>query len=166
MKHLKTILAVAVMALAMALPSISTAQYSDQRLDDFLNHHPDVRHDLERNPDLIYNSRFRQQHVELEEFMQSHPGTWGKLPNANRWGGYGPDHNWHDRDWWNAHDPNWVREHHPDWSAHEEHHAAEVEHYPGNPHPYPGNPHPYAGNPPPYSGTPANQPHHHNGNPN
>jgi hypothetical protein len=146
MKHLKTILALAVVAFAMAIASISTAQYPDPRLEDFLNHHPDVRAELQRNPNLIFDRQFRSQHAELEEFMQTHPGTWGKLPNATRWGGYGPDHSWHDRDWWNSHDPNWVRDHHPEWAANAEHHAAEGEHYQGNPYVH--------------EGTPANQPHH------
>lgn len=167
MKHLKTILAVAVVALAMGLPSIATAQYPDQRLNQFLDHHPDVRHDLERNPDLIFNSRYRRQHVELEEFMQGHQGIWGKLHGANRWGAYGPDHNWHESDWWHEHDPDWMHRNHPEWAenhpewrgevTHEEHHAAEEEHYHGNPHEY--------GGPPPNQPPPPNHGHHGDHNP-
>ena len=41
MKHLKPLLAVAVVLLAMAMPSISAAQYNESRLDNFLGKHPD-----------------------------------------------------------------------------------------------------------------------------
>ena len=40
MKHLKPILAVAIVMLAMAMPSISRAQYHDERLDNFINQRP------------------------------------------------------------------------------------------------------------------------------
>ena len=40
MKHLKPILAVAIVMLAMAMPSISRAQYQDERLDNFINQRP------------------------------------------------------------------------------------------------------------------------------
>lgn len=116
MKHLKPILAVAVVMLAMAMPSISAAQYHEERLDNFLSNHPGVRADLERNPNLIYDRRFREQHAELETFLQNHPGVWGKLRDSGRWGAYGPDHNWHEADWWHEHDPNWANKNHPEWA--------------------------------------------------
>lgn len=116
MKHAKTTLSVAVVLLAMAMPSISAAQYPDQRLNQFLDNHPTVRHDLQRNPDLIFDRRFRQQHLELQEFMQSHPGVWGKLQNANRWGDYDDSHEWHESDWWHEHNRSWMYAHHPEWA--------------------------------------------------
>ena len=33
-----------------------------------------------RNPNLIYNRQFRDQHPDLQEFMQNHPNVWEKLP--------------------------------------------------------------------------------------
>ena len=40
MKHLRPMLAVAIVMLAMAMPSISAAQYHEERLDQFLNDVP------------------------------------------------------------------------------------------------------------------------------
>ena len=116
MKHLKPLLAVAIMMIAMAIPSISAAQYHEARLDKFLNDHPDVKAKLERDPDLIYNKGFREEHPELQQFMQNHPSVWGKMPNHDRWGAYGPDHNWHEADWWHQHDPGWMYKNHPEWA--------------------------------------------------
>ena len=55
MKHLRPMLAVAIVMLAMAMPSISAAQYHEERLDQFLNQRPELKEQLERNPNLIYN---------------------------------------------------------------------------------------------------------------
>lgn len=116
MKHLKPLLAVAIVMIAMAMPSISAAQYQEARLDKFLNDHPDVKAKLDRDPNLIYNKGFREQHPELQQFMQNHPSVWGKMPNHDRWGAYGPDHNWHEADWWHQHDPGWMYQNHPEWA--------------------------------------------------
>ena len=90
--------------------------YGEPRLDHFLDSHPGMKTQLERNPDLIYNRNFRKQHPDLEAFMQNHPNVWGKLAGSGRWGAYGPDHNWHEADWWHEHDPGWLYKNHPEWA--------------------------------------------------
>ena len=54
MKHLKPILAMAIVMLAMAMPSISHAQYQDERLNNFINQRPNLKNQLEQQsqPDL------------------------------------------------------------------------------------------------------------------
>ena len=79
MKHLRTIVAVAVVMLAMALPRVAAAQYHESRLDNFLDSHPKIKADLSSNPDLIYDKHYRHKHPELQEFMQEHPNVYGKL---------------------------------------------------------------------------------------
>ena len=117
MKHLKTLLAAAVVLFAMAMPSISAAQYyHEERLDHFIDSRPELRNQLERNPDLIYNKAWRERHPDLQSFMQEHPNIWGKMPNSGRWGAYGPDHSWHESDWWHDHDRAWMWTHHPEWA--------------------------------------------------
>ena len=116
MKHLSAMLAVTVVLLSIAMPSISSAQYHEERLDKFLNEHQNVKAYLVRNPNLIYDKSFREQHPELQEFMQNNPQIWGKLANNGRWGAYGPDHQWHEADWWREHDPSWVSKNHPEWA--------------------------------------------------
>jgi hypothetical protein len=146
MKHLKTMIAITVLML-MGLSSIASAQYPSERLNRFLDGHQKVKAKLERNPDLIYDRRFREDHPELQAFMQQHPEIYGKLHNSGRWGAYGPDHEWHESDWWHEHDPGWMyqnhpewaeehadwredREHHPEWFKHEEHEEhEEAEHH-------------------------------------
>src|SRR6202040_698948 len=46
MKHLRPMLAVAIVMFAMAVPSISAAQYHDERLDRFLNERPQLKEQL------------------------------------------------------------------------------------------------------------------------
>jgi hypothetical protein len=116
MKHLKPMLAIAVVLFAMAMPSISSAQYNEQRLDNFLNQRPQLKRQLERNPDLIYNKNFREKHPDLQQFMQNHPNVWGKMAGSNRWGAYGPDRNWHESDWWHQNNPGWMYQNHPEWA--------------------------------------------------
>jgi len=116
MKQLKTMLAIAVVTIAMALPSIAAAQYHESRLDNFLESHPHIKADLSRNPDLIFNENYRREHPELQKFMQDHPQIYGKLHNHGFWGEYGPDHEWHDADWWHEHDPGWMYKNHPEWA--------------------------------------------------
>lgn len=115
MKHAKTLLAGAILLLVAAMPSMARAQYHEQRLDRFLNEHQNIKADLMRNPDLIYNRRFRHEHPELQEFMQNHPNVWGKLPNYRRWGDYDERREWHDADWWHENNPNWIASNHPEW---------------------------------------------------
>ena len=117
MKHYRTVLATAVVLFAMAMPSISAAQYyHEEKLDRFISQRPELKKQLERNPNLIYNKEWRERHPDLREFMQNHPQTWGKLPGHDRWGAYGPDNGWHEADWWHDHDRDWFYRHHPEWA--------------------------------------------------
>jgi len=116
MRHSKTALSIAVMLLAMATPSISAAQYPDQHLDRFLEKHPNIQADLMRNPDLIYNRQFRNQHPALQDWMHQHSNVWAKLPGASRWGDYDESHEWHESAWWHEHNPSWMYAHHPEWA--------------------------------------------------
>jgi hypothetical protein len=116
MKHLKPVLAVAIVMLALAMPSISRAQYHDERLDNFVNQRPALKAQLDRNPNLIYDKAWREKHPDLQGFMQNHPNVWGKLPGSARYGAYGPDHNWHEVDWWHQNNPNWMYSNHPEWA--------------------------------------------------
>jgi hypothetical protein len=116
MKHLKFMPAVLIVLFALAMPSISAAQYHEERLDAFLNQRPELKRELERNPNLIYDKKFREQHPDLQGFMQNHPNVWGKLAGNERWGAYGTDHAWHGADWWHEHDPGWMYQNHPDWA--------------------------------------------------
>ena len=116
MKHLKTILSVTIVMLAMAMTSIAAAQYHESRLDNFLGSHPHLKADLSRNPSLIYDKQYRREHPELQRFMQDHPNIYGKLRDSGRWGAYGPDNEWHEADWWHEHDRVWMWEHHPEWA--------------------------------------------------
>jgi hypothetical protein len=159
--RLKLIGAVAIVLFAMGMPSISSAQYSDQRLNNFLNNHPDVRSQLMHNPNLIYDRQFRHEHPDLQTFMQDHPNVWGKLPDSGRWGAYGPDRAWHEADWWHEHNPNWIHEHHPEWMHdHPDWGHAEIHPGPGYEHPGMGYEHP-VGEPHPINGYehPVGAPH-------
>lgn len=117
MKHLRRFMpAVLIVLLAVAMPSISAAQYHEERLDKFLNQRPELKAQLQRNPDLIYNRNFREKHPDLQQFMQNHSNVWGKLKDSNRWGAYDPSHNWHESDWWHQNDPAWMYNNHPEWA--------------------------------------------------
>jgi hypothetical protein len=116
MKHAKTILSVAVVLFAMAMPSISAAQYPDQNLNKFLDKHQNIKSYLVRNPNLIYDKQFRHQHPALQEWTQQHPNVWKKLPNYSRWGDYDESNQWHEHDWWHEHHPDWMYAHHPEWA--------------------------------------------------
>ena len=70
MKHLRLMLAVAIVMLAMAMPSISAAQYHEERLDHFINERPDLKAQLDRNPNLIYDRAWREKHPALQSFLQ------------------------------------------------------------------------------------------------
>lgn len=44
------------------------------RMDQWLDEHPDVEHQLQRNPALINDSNFLAQHQDLQVFLNAHPG--------------------------------------------------------------------------------------------
>jgi hypothetical protein len=79
MKHLRIMVAVALVTLAMALPRVAAAQYHESRLDNFLDGHPHIKADLSSNPDLIFDKHYRRSHPELQKFMQDHPNIYAKL---------------------------------------------------------------------------------------
>jgi len=108
---------VAIMVFAMAIPSIAAAQYGEARLDNWLDGHQDVKAELARDPNLIYDRKWRHEHPGLQEFMQNHPQVWGKIPNSGRYGAYGPDNHWHDADWWHQNNPAWINQNHPEWTS-------------------------------------------------
>jgi hypothetical protein len=78
MKHLRTVVTVAVVMLAMTLPRVA-AQYREERLDNFLDRHPHMKADLSSSPDLIFDKQYRRSHPELQKFMQDHPNVEAKL---------------------------------------------------------------------------------------
>src|SRR5260370_27088505 len=81
MKHHRTLLAVAVVFFAIAMPSISAAQYyHEERLDHFISERPDLRNQLERNPNLIYNREWREKETCPYDLLQKHTTKWGGLP--------------------------------------------------------------------------------------
>jgi hypothetical protein len=47
----------------------------DKRFQEYLNHHPGVRRDLARNPDLINDPEFVRKHPEFHEFLRNHPNV-------------------------------------------------------------------------------------------
>ncbi|HYL59077.1 MAG TPA: hypothetical protein VEU51_09410 [Candidatus Acidoferrales bacterium] len=58
----------------MTMPAAETrADYRhDKRFQEYLSHHPGVRRDLERNPDLINDPEFVKKHPEFHEFLERH----------------------------------------------------------------------------------------------
>ena len=128
MKPIRTLGAVAILLLAMAVPSKSIAQspslYHSERFKKFLNEHQRLKAHLAANPELVYDRRFREEHPELRQFLQNHPEVWQKIargPNmapggARGWGDYDSNHEWRDADWWHEHDSAWMYRHHPEWA--------------------------------------------------
>ena len=58
----------------MTMPAAETrADFRhDKRFQEYLSHHPGVRRDLERNPDLINDPEFVKKHPEFHEFLENH----------------------------------------------------------------------------------------------
>jgi hypothetical protein len=50
-----------------------------QNFDRFLDSHPQIKSDLTRNPSLVNDSRYVQDHPELREFLASHNGVREEL---------------------------------------------------------------------------------------
>ncbi|MGC1398217.1 hypothetical protein [Candidatus Binatus sp.] len=115
MKHPKTLLAGAIILLATAITSVAMAQEMGPKMDKFLNAHPDLAAKVRADPSLLYNKQFRDEHPELQTFMQNHPNEYKRLAQHGV-GAYDSGHVWRDENWWHAHDPNWVNEHHPEWA--------------------------------------------------
>jgi phage-related protein len=54
-------------------------------MDRFLDSHPEIAEQLQKDPSLINNQQFIAKHPELQEFLQSHPGVreeFTENPNA------------------------------------------------------------------------------------
>ena len=55
--------------------------------DAFLDHHPQISRQLSSDPSLIRNSKYLQDHPELQQFLQTHPDLRAEMtenPNATR----------------------------------------------------------------------------------
>jgi len=50
-----------------------------RNFDAYLDKHPDVRADLERNPKLIDDTAYVNKHPHLKEFLEHHPNTREEL---------------------------------------------------------------------------------------
>jgi phage-related protein len=55
------------------------------RLDNFLDAHPEIERDLDRNPRLIDDPQFLATHPELDEFLKNHPGVRTELQSHPRY---------------------------------------------------------------------------------
>jgi len=54
-------------------------------MDRFLDSHPEIAEQLQKDPSLIKNQQFLEKHPQLQEFLQSHPGIreeFTENPNA------------------------------------------------------------------------------------
>ncbi len=130
MKHAKTILAGAIaMLAAAAMPSMARAQASlfGEKLNRFLNEHPRLAETVRADPQLLYSKKFREQHPELQVFMQEHPEVYAQInrtiprqgehgPGGRGPGAYDREHQWRDANWWHENDPNWANKNHPEWA--------------------------------------------------
>lgn len=52
-----------------------TTRWQVARTDQFLDSHPEIAEQLQRDPSLINNQQFVQKHPALQEFLQQHPGV-------------------------------------------------------------------------------------------
>lgn len=144
MKRLLTLLPAGVLALAFAAPAFAQTR----NFNGFLDHHPGVARDLNSNPQLLYDPRFRAAHPELQAWLDGHPSEWRGMKYQGMGGpvapGYAPavyhhwpagygawddDHVWRDPDWWQDHHPDWCRMHHPEWAEWRRSHWKEFEHH-------------------------------------
>jgi hypothetical protein len=116
MKHPKTLLAGAILLFATAITSMAMAQQMGPKMDKFLNAHPDLAAKVRADPSLLYNKQFREEHPELQTFMQNHPNEYNRLAQHGV-GAFDSGHVWRDEGWWHDHDPGWMYSHHPEWAS-------------------------------------------------
>jgi hypothetical protein len=124
MKHSKTMLAGLILLLAAALPSIAMAQQDvfGDKMNKFLNDHPDVAAKVRSDPSLLYSKQFRHEHPDLQTFMQNHPETYTRLEQHGVYSGghgagaYDQNHQWRSANWWHQNNPNWANQNHPEWA--------------------------------------------------
>jgi hypothetical protein len=80
MKHLRTVGAVAILLLAMAVPSKSMAQSPwGNEFQQWLSGHPNAGNQLQENPYQIYDPDWRAQHPELQEYIRNNPTVWNGM---------------------------------------------------------------------------------------
>src|ERR1700687_3048523 len=97
-----------------------SAEIYDTPFNGFLNGHQDVASDLRRDPELLYDRAYRNDHRELAQFLTDHPRVWASLsaqhetsgPGTERLGAYDNQHQWHDANWWHQNSPDWFWSHH------------------------------------------------------
>jgi hypothetical protein len=86
--------------------------------NQYLANHPKTAEELQANPSLIYNSKWRSKHPHFEEWVNNHPKDWEMMrspaPWQNRYGAWDKGE-WHDQDWYYKNNPQWAHENHPDW---------------------------------------------------
>jgi hypothetical protein len=77
------------MAQAPAVPptpdQVEDGREADRNLGEFLGQHPELREQLNKNPNLINNPKFVAEHPELQEYMEHHPkiaAHWKEHPTA------------------------------------------------------------------------------------
>jgi phage-related protein len=100
--HWRQLLVIAVMALGLgaATTRIAFAQQSRMRAEMqefhvFLRNHPNVSAQLQRNPRLVANEHYLEEHPALRTFLRQHPGVRREIldhPSAAFNYGYWDDH--------------------------------------------------------------------------
>ena len=107
---------VAIAALAMALigGGMAYAQAPNPRaqaeFERWVNTHPA----LERNPGLMHSPQYLASHPNFANFLKAHP--YVNREALQNYGAWGPNHQWHNRNWWMQNNPNWVQQNRPIWN--------------------------------------------------
>ena len=80
MKKTITILSAAALAFAMAGPVAAQMRADAAKADQgYLNSHPQVMRDLEKNPERIDNQKFVDNHPGLGSYLHEHPNVRHKF---------------------------------------------------------------------------------------
>lgn len=80
MKSTITILSAGALALAMAGPVAAQMRPDAAKADQgYLNSHPQVMHDLEKDPSRIDNQKFVDNHPGLGSYLHEHPNVRHKF---------------------------------------------------------------------------------------
>jgi hypothetical protein len=118
MKLSKTRLVGAILLLVAAIPALAMAQDAEfgEKMNKYLNEHPNMAAKVRANPSLLYDKQFREAHPELQQFMQTHPQVYERMDQRGL-GAYDSSHTWRDANWWHQNDPGWAAKNHPEWAA-------------------------------------------------
>jgi hypothetical protein len=76
----------ALAALTLGTAKISWADSLNEEMRDFnhfLNQHPRIAADLQRDPSLAYNSRYLNDHDNLKDFLHNHPQVRRQLATSS-----------------------------------------------------------------------------------